>query len=113
MTAKSTLLIAPPYPVEHSLKVLGANLKTARIRRNQTLREISAKIGVVRQVVSDAEKGKPSTGIAVYAAMLWVYGLTEQLSQVADPDTDLEGKALEAARAPQRARQKGTLDDNF
>ncbi|UWU17102.1 helix-turn-helix domain-containing protein (plasmid) [Rhizobium sullae] len=113
MVAKSALLLAPPYAVERSLNVLGANLKTARLRRNLTLQEVAEKIGVIRRVVSDAEKGKPSTSIAVYVALLWVYGLTEQLMQVADPETDQEGRALERARAPQRARQERTLDDNF
>src|ERR1700737_2982018 len=71
----------------------------ARLRRNLTSEEVGDKIGVNRRVVSDAEKGKPSTTIAVYAALLWAYGLTEQLSQLADPETDQEGKALERARA--------------
>ncbi|MFA1621716.1 helix-turn-helix transcriptional regulator [Rhizobium mongolense] len=113
MVAKSALLLAPPYAVERSLNVLGANLKTARLRRNLTLQEVAEKIGVIRRVVSDAEKGKPSTSIAVYVALLWAYGLTEQLTQVGDPETDQEGKALERARTPQRARQGRTLDDNF
>ncbi|MDL2405545.1 helix-turn-helix transcriptional regulator [Rhizobium calliandrae] len=113
MVAKSPLLLAPPYPVEQSLKVLGANLRTARLRRNLTAAEVGEKIGVDRGVVSNAEKGKPSTTIAVYAALLWAYGLTEQLSQVADPESDQEGKALERTRAPRRSRQETSLDDNF
>ncbi|WP_082562790.1 MULTISPECIES: helix-turn-helix transcriptional regulator [unclassified Rhizobium] len=113
MVAKSPLLSAPPYQVEQNLKVLGANLRTARLRRNLTAEEVGEKIGVHRHIVSDAERGKPSTTIAVYAALLWAYGLTEQLSLVADPETDDEGLALERARAPQRSRQGTSLDDNF
>lgn len=113
MSGKSALLSAPPYGVERSLNILGANLRTARIRRNLTLQEVAEKVGVVRRVVSDAEKGKPSTSIAVYVALLWAYGLTEGFTQVADPEADAEGKALERARSPQRARQERTLDDNF
>ena len=41
------------------------------------------------------------------------FGLAEQLSLVADPQTDDEGMALERARAPQRSRQETSLDDNF
>tara|TARA_R110002020_G_scaffold443366_4_gene654588 strand:- start:253 stop:594 length:342 start_codon:yes stop_codon:yes gene_type:complete len=113
MVAKSALLSAPPYQVEQNLKKLGANLRTARLRRNLTAEEVSEKIGVHRHVVSNAENGKPSTTIAVYAALLWAYGLAEQLSLVADPQTDDEGMALERARAPQRSRQETSLDDNF
>ncbi|MDX3924711.1 MAG: helix-turn-helix transcriptional regulator [Shinella sp.] len=113
MTRRNALSLAPPYIVERSLVTLGANLRTARLRRNLTLQEMAEKIGVDRHVVSDAEKGKPSTSIAVYAAMLWVFGMAGQLSQVADPESDEEGKALESARAPKRARRERTLDDNF
>ena len=37
MTARNKLLTAPPYPVEKTLKGLGANLRTARLRRNLTI----------------------------------------------------------------------------
>ena len=113
MTARSPLLLAPPYAVERALKTLGANLKTARVRRNLSLQDIADKIGVGRHVVSDAEKGKPSTGIAIYAAILWALGLSEQLLDVADPDRDEEGKTLARSREPSRARSKKGLSDDF
>ncbi|WP_208247539.1 helix-turn-helix transcriptional regulator (plasmid) [Rhizobium sp. T1470] len=113
MTRRSTVTMAPPYAVEQSLTTLGANLRTARIRRNMTLQEVADKIGADRHVVSAAEKGKASTSIAVYAAMLWVFGLVDQLFHVGDPETDQEGKSLESARSPKRARQDSALNDNF
>jgi hypothetical protein len=45
MTAKNTLIQAPPYPVEQAIKRLGANLRTARLRRNLTIEEVGEKIG--------------------------------------------------------------------
>jgi len=75
MTARNTLIQAPPYPVERTIKRLGANLRTARLRRNLTIEEIGEKIGTGPRAVSDAEKGKVSTGIAVYTALLWAYDL--------------------------------------
>jgi len=89
MAARNALLKAVPYQVEQSLKKLGANLKTARLRRNLTIEDVAQKIGTSRFVVADAEKGKPSTGIAIYAALLWVYGLLDPLAQAADPSHDL------------------------
>ena len=71
MTARNKLLSAPPYPVEQTLKALGANLRTARLRRNLTIADMAGKIGTGVRAVADAERGKPSTGIAVYTAMLW------------------------------------------
>ena len=63
-----------------------------------------------RYAVADAEKGKPSTGVAVYVALLWVCGLIDRLSDRADPGTDDVGTRLarmrESARAPSpRAEQ--------
>lgn len=113
MVAKSPLLKAPPYQVEQALKTLGAHIRTARLRRNLSLQELAEKIGVERHVVSAAEKGKPSTGIAIYAAMLWAMGLIDQLAEVADSDRDDEGKTL--ARLRERAKAGGSkgLNDDF
>jgi DNA-binding XRE family transcriptional regulator len=113
MSKRNTLSLAPPYMVERSLTTLGANLRTARLRRNLKMQDVAEKIGVGRHVISDAENGKASTSIAVYAAMLWVFGMADQLAQIADPDADDEGKALESARLPTRARQQRTLNDDF
>ena len=45
--------------VEQTLKRLGANLRTARIRRRLTREQVARKIGAGIRAVSDAEKGKP------------------------------------------------------
>jgi transcriptional regulator with XRE-family HTH domain len=113
MTARNTLLMAPPYAVEQALKRLGANLRTARLRRNLTIDEVAEKIGTGPRAVSDAEKGKPSSSIAVYVALLWTYDLTDQLTDIADPDKDEKGKALLSLRERSRARTAGELDDDF
>lgn len=118
MSTRNLLLSAPPYPVEQALKSLGTNLRTARLRRNLSLEDVAAKIGAGRHVVAAAEKGKPSTGIAIYAGLLWAYGLTGQLADVAGPDTDEEG-ALLARRNERlnaggtRASRAGALDNDF
>jgi hypothetical protein len=39
----------------------------------------------------DAEKGKASTGIAVYSALLWLYGLDQPLEDLANPVKDEQG----------------------
>lgn len=113
MSARNPLLAAPPYPVEQTLQRLGANLRTARVRRNLTLDDIAAKIGVHKRTVADAEKGKPSTGIAVYAAMLWSLDLLDQMADVAAPERDEEGQTLALARERERARPKSGLSNDF
>jgi transcriptional regulator with XRE-family HTH domain len=113
MTARNKLLTAPPYAVEKTLKGLGANLRTARLRRNLTIAEVAEKIGTGARAVADAEKGKPSTGIVVYAALLWALDLLDQLDVVASPESDQEGQTLALARERSRARPKTELSNDF
>lgn len=113
MTAKNTLGTSPPYPVEQALKRLGANLRTARLRRNLTIEDVAEKIGTGPRPVSDAERGKPTTSAAVYIALLWAYDLLEQMSDVGAPALDEEGLALSLSRERSRAREKEELDSDF
>ncbi len=113
MTAKNTLTTAPPYAVEQALKRLGANLRTARLRRNLTIENVAERIGTGPRPVSDAERGKPSTSAAVYIALLWAYDLLEQMSDVAGPATDAEGLALSLSRDRSRARERDGLGSDF
>jgi transcriptional regulator with XRE-family HTH domain len=113
MTARNALTTAPPYAVATALSTLGANIRTARVRRGLSAQDFGRKIGVDRRTVTEAEKGKPSTAVAVYAALLWALGMIDQLSAVADPTADEEGRTLALAREPKRARRQGTLDNDF
>lgn len=113
MTARSKLLTAPPYAVEQAIKRLGANLRTARLRRNLTIDEVAQKIGTGLRVVGDAERGKPSTSIAIYAAMLWALDLLHQVDELAAPEKDEDGQMLALARERQRARPKSELNNDF
>jgi transcriptional regulator with XRE-family HTH domain len=107
------LQAAPPFAVEQAVTRLGTNLRTARLRRNLTLKEVAQKIGTGTRAVADAERGKLTTGIAVYAALLWAYGLLEPLQEVGAPERDEEGRTLARAREPDRARHKSDLSDDF
>ena len=113
MTAKNLLSETPPYPVEQAIKRLGANLRTARLRRNLTIEEVAEKIGTGPRAVMDAEKGKLSTGIVVYTALLWVYDLLGQVENLADPARDEEGLSLELSSGRARARATEELDSDF
>lgn len=115
MTARNTLTAAVPYPVEQAIKKVGHNLRTARLNRNQTIREVAERIGTGTRAVRDAENGKASTGIAVYAALLWAYDLLQPLEDLADPRADEEGFALAGiGKTPNaRARKSRDLSNDF
>lgn len=63
--------------------------------------------------VSDVEKGKAGTSVAAYLGALWALGLLDQMAELADPDRDEEGKALEGVRSPKRAPRALPMDDDF
>ena len=113
MTRTNRLLTAPPFPVEQSLKQLGENLRIARVRRNFTIADVAERIGTGPRAVMDAEKGKVSTGIVVYAALMWLYDQLYQLEEIADPATDKEGLSLELARGRSRVRKGKGLANDF
>jgi transcriptional regulator with XRE-family HTH domain len=95
------------------MKRLGENLRIARIRRNLTIENVAERIGTGPRAVMDAEKGKPSTGVVVYAALLWLYDQLHQLEAVADPTKDEEGSSLGLARERTRVRKRRGLESDF
>jgi DNA-binding XRE family transcriptional regulator len=113
MPRHSKIAESPPAAVQAALERLGANIRTARVRRRLTQDGMARRIGVSRFVVADIEKGKPTTGVAAYMGALWVLGLLDHMDGVADPDRDEEGSALERARSPKTARSRRTLGDDF
>ena len=85
MRKKTPLFDNPTYAVEQSLARLGADLRTARVRRNLTIADVAEKIGAGVRAVTDAEKGKVSSSAGVYVALLWAYDLLNQMDTLADP----------------------------
>lgn len=100
-----------PHSVEIGIRKFGQNLRAARLRRNLSIEDVARRIGVSRFVVADAEKGKLSTGIAVYAALLWTYRMLDQLTEIATATNDKDGAALVLTR--ERARAPRALNNDF
>jgi len=113
MAARSNIINSPPYAVEQVIKTLGNNIRTARLRRGLTLQEVAEKIGSDRKAISEAERGKIATSIALYAALLWALNLEEQLAEVASPANDEEGITLATSRERLRARRSESLNNDF
>jgi transcriptional regulator with XRE-family HTH domain len=113
MPARNQLSSAPPHAVATALERLGANLRTARLRRNLSLAELASKIGVDRHVIAGAESGKLGTSAGVYIAMLWALNLLPSLNGVADPQADEEGLALAGLEERERARAPGGPSNAF
>ena len=113
MTRVSKISKSPPAAVEEILNRLGRNIRIARLRRRLSMEELAERIGISRYVMADIEKGKPTTAIVAYIGGLWALGLHGDIRELADPDSDEEGKILERARSPRTAPKRKILDDDF
>lgn len=92
-----------PMQVTEQVTQLGQRVRIARIRRGWSVADLASKAGINRNTLTALELGKPGTALGVCFTVLWALGLDRTLNGVADPDADLHGKALEAARRPTRA----------
>ncbi len=102
-----------PAAVVQTVARLGANVATARTKRQWRQEDLAAKAGLTRRVVIRIEEGRLGVGIGAYVAALWAMGLHQDLTQVASPERDLEGQTLAAARLGERVRPATELNDEF
>ena len=104
------MISVPAASVAH-LERIGGRIRIARKRRGLSAQALAEKVGVFRKTIEALEAGKPGVSIGVFVTALWVLGLDAGLTSLADPDTDVHGKALEAARRPKRVRTAVSKED--
>ncbi|HLS50988.1 MAG TPA: helix-turn-helix transcriptional regulator [Burkholderiaceae bacterium] len=92
------------FQSRQALKLVGKNLRTARLRRGESESLAAQRTGVSRHTWRRLEAGEPSVSLGLLFEALTIYGFTEQLFELANPDLDTEGKAHDAARRPKRGR---------
>jgi transcriptional regulator with XRE-family HTH domain len=102
-----------PMDAADRLVQLGQRIRLARIRRGWSVAELASKAGINRNTLTALELGRPGTAIGVSITVLWALGVDQSLDAVADPDTDLHGKALEASRRPLRAGKPRKASDDY
>jgi len=103
-----------PAAVLDAGRELGRRVRLARVRRRIALRELASRAGVSYDTARAVEAGNLATGLGAYLALIWALGLEREFAHLLDPDSDIEGKQLELARTPKRARgKKGNFDADF
>lgn len=102
-----------PMQVVEQVAQLGQRVRIARIRRGWSVADLASKVGINRNTLTALELGKPGTSVGVCFTVLWALGLDRTLNGLADPDADLHGKALEAARRPKRAGKPRKANDDY
>lgn len=102
-----------PTAIDHLLTGLGQRIRLARLRRGWSVADLAAKAGINRNTLTALEHGKFGTAVGVCFTVLWALGLDQTLEGIADPDADLHGKALEAARRPIRASKRRQAVESY
>ena len=93
-------------PVRRALKKLGADISTARRRREISTPLMAERALISRMTLYRAERGDPTVSIGVYATLLFILGLTDRLSALADASADPVGMSLAEDQLPKRIRAR-------
>lgn len=93
-----------PLPVKRGLKKLGEDLRDARKRRRITMQLAAERASISRVTLAKIEKGDEGVSIGAYARILFVMGMIDRLSDLADPKFDRIGTQLELENLPKRVR---------
>lgn len=95
-----------PLPAARALRKLGIDLRDARRRRRIPTQVMAERAGISRTTLAKAEKGEPGVSMGTVATLLYILGLDERLSDVADLSHDEVGRDLSDELLPQRIRTK-------
>jgi transcriptional regulator with XRE-family HTH domain len=92
--------------VARLLDGLGAHLKLARLRRKYSAETVAQRAGIARRTLSKVEQGDPAVALGVYARVMQVLRLEDDLALLAKDD-ELGRKLQDAGiiarlRAPKR-----------
>lgn len=68
------------------LKLLGENIRLARLRRHLSATRLAERAGMTRMTLRAIEHGEPSVSLGAYANVLVSLGLEKDLSLVAKDD---------------------------
>jgi DNA-binding XRE family transcriptional regulator len=94
-----------PIPVRRALRKLGQDIRDARRRRRIPSVVLAERASISRTTLVKVEKGEPGVSLGIYATVLFVLGLVDRLSILADVRHDARGLELEEEHLPQRIRR--------
>jgi transcriptional regulator with XRE-family HTH domain len=92
-----------------ALEALGANIKTARLKRRISVKGFAERVGVSERTVIRLEKGDDGVSIGTLAMACLVLGEIDRISDFLDPGSDDTGLLLDREALPKRIdRKRGT-----
>ena len=93
-------------PVTRCLRKIGEDIYDARRRRGITKAMMAQRAGINVITLSKIERGDAGTSMGAYVSVLYVLGMTDRLSDIADASHDLTGIMLSNEKLPKRVRMK-------
>ncbi len=91
-----------------ALEALGANIKTARLKRRISVKGFAERIGVSESTVARLERGDDGVSIGTFAMACLVLGEIDRISDFLDAGTDDTGLLLDRESLPKRIDRKRT-----
>lgn len=104
--SKSTMGTKLPRKLEEKMKVVGEQIKLARLRRDLSLAQVAERATCSPLTVSRIEKGSPTVAIGLYLRVLYALQLDDDILLIAKDDE--LGRQLQdmALTTRQRASKK-------
>lgn len=84
--SKSTMGTKLPWKLEEKMKVVGEQIKLARLRRDLSLTQVAERATCSPLTVSRIEKGTPTVAIGIYLRVLYALQLDDDILLLAKED---------------------------
>ena len=84
--SKSTIATHLPRRAEQNLRIVGEQIRLARLRRDLSMAQIAERASCSELTVMRVEKGAPTVAIGIYLRILFALGLDESILYIAKDD---------------------------
>lgn len=84
--SKSTIATHLPRKAEQNLRIVGEQIRLARLRRDLSIAQIAERASCSELTVMRVEKGASTVAIGIYMRILFALGLDESILYIAKDD---------------------------
>lgn len=100
---------------ELAIKNIASNIRTARLRRRESVASAAQRIGVSSATYKRIEAASPGVSMGACLQALSYFGFADQLFKLGDPTLDRQGKAYDDMHRAKRGHRKSRViaQDDF
>ncbi len=93
-----------PVPVRRAVRKLGQDIRDARLRRRIQTEMLAERASISRTTLYKVENGDLNVSMGTYATIMFVLGMIDRVSDLADASEDTLGRQLDEEHLPKRIR---------